>query len=89
MAMGAHPSEVLRLILGEATRMAAGGIVIGIVGSLAVTRLMSTLLFSVSATDPFTFAGVAVFLSLVTLAASYIPAQRAMRVDPMTALRHE
>lgn len=89
MAIGARRGDVLRLVLGEGARLAVLGVVLGIAASLAITRLMSTLLFGISPTDPFTFAGVAVLLSLVTLAASYIPAARAMRVDPMTALRYE
>ncbi len=89
MAIGARRSDVLRLVVGEGARMAALGVVIGIGASLAITRLMSTLLFGISATDPLTLVGVAVLLSLVALAASYIPAHRAMRVDPMTALRYE
>ncbi|MGP8175517.1 MAG: ADOP family duplicated permease [Terracidiphilus sp.] len=89
MAIGAQRSDVLRLVLGEAARMAALGVVIGIVASLAVTRLLSSLLFGVSATDPLTFAGVAALLSLVALTAAYVPARRAMRVDPVTALRYE
>ncbi len=89
MAIGAQRSDVLRLVLGEGARMAGLGIVIGIVASLAVTRLVSSLLFGISATDPLTFSGVAVLLSLVALAAAYIPARRAMRVDPVTALRYE
>ena len=87
MALGAQRSDVVRLVLGEGARMAALGVVIGVGASLAITRLMSTLLFGLSATDPLTFVDVAVLLSLVALAASYIPAHRAMRVDPMTALR--
>jgi putative ABC transport system permease protein len=89
MAIGAGRSDVLRLVLGEGARMAVFGVVIGMGASLAITRLMSTLLFGISPTDPLTFAGVAVLLSFVTLAASYVPANRAMRVDPMTALRYE
>jgi len=69
--------------------MAALGVVVGIGASLAITRLMSSLLFGVSATDPLTFAGVALLVSLIDLAASYIPARRAMRVDPVKALRYE
>jgi putative ABC transport system permease protein len=89
MALGGQRSDVLRLILGEGARMAALGMVIGIAASLASTRLMSTLLFGVSSTDPLTFAGVAALLSVAALLASYIPARRAMRVDPMVALRYE
>ena len=89
VALGAQRADVLRLVLGEGARMAAIGVVIGVGASLAVTRLLSSLLFGITATDPATFAGVAVLLVLVTLAASYIPAHRAMGVDPMTALRHE
>ena len=89
MALGAHRSDILRLVLGEGARMAALGVVIGVAGSLAITRLISSLLFGISAMDPLTFAGVAALLSLAALAACYIPARRAMRVDPETALRYE
>jgi putative ABC transport system permease protein len=89
MALGGQPSDVLRLVLGEGARMAALGIGIGVVASIAITRLMSSLLFGISATDPWTFAGVAVLLSLVALLACYIPARRATRVDPLVALRYE
>jgi predicted permease len=89
MAIGAQRSDVLRLVLGEAARMAAFGVIIGVVASLAISRLLTSLLFGISATDPLTFIGVAVLLSLVALAASFIPAYRATRVDPVTALRYE
>jgi putative ABC transport system permease protein len=89
MALGARRGNILRSVLGEAARMAALGVVIGIGASLAISRLMSTLLFGISNTDPLTFAGVAVLLSVVALFASYIPARRAMRVDPLVALRYE
>ena len=89
MAIGAQRRDVLRLVLGEGARLAVLGVVVGIAASFAITRLLSSLLFGISATDPLTFAGVAVLLSLIALAASYIPARRAMRVDPVTALRYE
>ena len=89
MSLGAQRDNILRLVLSEGARMAALGVVIGIAASLAITRLMSTLLYGISATDPFTFVGVAVLLSAVALLASYVPARRAMRVDPIVALRYE
>ena len=89
MALGAQRSDVLRLIVGEGARLAVLGVAIGIGASVAVTRLVSGLLFGVGATDPITFAGVAALLALAALLASYIPARRAMRLDPNIALRYE
>ncbi|MFZ0638088.1 MAG: ABC transporter permease [Candidatus Acidiferrales bacterium] len=89
IALGAHPRDVLRLIVRQGMKLVLAGLAIGIVASLALTRFMSALLFDVSATDPVTFAGVAGLLLLVALAACYIPARRAMRVDPMEALHYE
>ncbi len=89
MALGAQRKDVLRLILGNGARMALLGVAIGIVAALGLTRLMAKMLYGVSATDPVTFAVVALVLLLVALAACYIPARRAMRVDPLVALRYE
>ena len=89
MALGAQRGDVMRLVVGEGAKLALGGVAIGIVASLAITRLLSSLLFGVSATDPITFVAVAVLLAAVALLASYIPARRAMRFDPNTALRYE
>jgi ABC-type antimicrobial peptide transport system permease subunit len=89
VAMGASRSDVLRMVLGDGMKMTLIGVGIGIAAALGLTRLMASLLFGVSATDPLTFTAVAMLLSVVALAACYIPARRAMRVDPMVALRYE
>jgi putative ABC transport system permease protein len=89
IALGAQPRDVLRLVLGQGTRLTLLGIALGVLAALAFSRLLVTLLFGVSATDPLTFAGVAALLALVALMACVIPARRATRVDPMVALRYE
>jgi len=88
-ALGAAPGEVLRLVLGEGLRLTAIGVVIGAVLGAAAARAMSGLLFGIRAFDPGAFAIAAAALVLVALIASYVPARRASRVDPMTALRNE
>ncbi|MGB2590219.1 MAG: ABC transporter permease [Candidatus Acidiferrum sp.] len=89
MALGAHPRDVLRLILGEGLKLVLAGVVLGIIAALALTRLLSTLVYGVSATDPFIFLSVVTLLVAVALAACFVPARRAMRVDPIVALRYE
>jgi putative ABC transport system permease protein len=89
MAMGAQSEDVLKQVLREGAQLAAVGLALGLVGSLAASRLIATLLFGVKPTDPLTLASVAVILAIVALAACYIPARRATRVDPLTALRYQ
>jgi predicted permease len=89
IALGARPVQVMRWIMREGARMALIGVAFGLAAALALTRLMASLLYGVSTTDPLTFAGVAILLMGVALVACYVPAWRAMRVDPIVALRHE
>ena len=89
MALGAHASNILRHVLARAMILASVGIVLGTAGGLAFTRVLSRSLYGVSATDPATFVAASVLLTLVALLAGYIPARRASRVQPMTALRYE
>ena len=89
MALGASQTNILKLILGYGLKLALIGIVIGVVGAYALTRVMKTLLFNVSTTDPVTFIGMAVLLLVIAVLASLIPARRAMKVHPMVALRYE
>jgi putative ABC transport system permease protein len=89
IALGAARHDVLRLVVGQGTALAMSGVTIGLVGALALTRVIRNLLFGVSATDPLIFAGAALFLAAVALLASYIPARRAMRVDPTVSLRYD
>jgi putative ABC transport system permease protein len=89
VALGADSGDVLRMILGQGLRTIFVGVAMGIIGSLALTRTVETLLFGVTATDPLTFGGVTVLLIAVALLACYVPARRATKVDPLVALRYE
>jgi predicted permease len=89
MALGAQRLNVLSMVLRDGARMILAGVVLGVCGGLALTRLMRSMLYGVQATDPLTFIAVALLLSTVALVACYVPARRAMKVDPMHALRHE
>ena len=89
MALGAQQSHVSKLFVGKALFLALIGVGIGLFGALGLTRLLVSQLYGVSATDPTIFATVSLLLTGATLLASYIPARRAARVDPMVALRHE
>jgi putative ABC transport system permease protein len=89
LALGAQRGEVLRSVMGEGAKLSLAGIALGMAGAFAVMRVLSGELYGVSATDPLTFCGVAILVAVVALTACYVPARRAMRVDPMVALRYE
>ena len=89
MALGAEPAKIMTMIVRNSFVLVVTGVVIGLVGAFAVTRVMASLLYGVTATDTLTFAGPPLILAAVALLASYFPAQRAARVDPTVALRSE
>jgi putative ABC transport system permease protein len=89
MALGAQRSDVLKMTVGQGLRLVLTGVAIGLAAAFVLTRVMATLLFGVSPTDPLTFVSISIVLIAVAVLASYIPALRATRVDPMFALRYE
>jgi putative ABC transport system permease protein len=89
MALGAQPKNVLSLVMSDGIVVTIAGIALGVGGALGATRVLGSQLYGVGTTDLLTFTGVSILLSVVALAASYLPAKRAMRVDPMIALRYE
>jgi putative ABC transport system permease protein len=89
MALGAQQGNILRMVLLRGLRLIAAGIILGVVASLELTRFIASQIWGISATDPATFIGVAILLLAVALAACWLPARRAMRIEPMEALRYE
>jgi putative ABC transport system permease protein len=89
MSLGAQRGEVLRLVIGQGMRLAIVGLVLGLLAAFGLSRVLSSLLFGVSAHDPITYGGVTLALLIVAILACYIPARRATRVDPIIALRYE
>jgi len=89
MALGATRADILKLVLRHGSKLALAGIVTGLAASLAATRVLSSMLFAVTPKDPETFIAVALLLGAVALAACFVPARRAAKVDPMVALRYE
>jgi putative ABC transport system permease protein len=89
LALGAEKRNILQMVLRQALGLAIAGVAVGLVAALIMSHLMTGLLYGVRPTDPLTFAGVALLLIIVALFACYIPARRAIRVDPMVALRYE
>ena len=89
LALGASPGQVFRQVIGQGLRLAVAGVVVGLVAAAAATRLVQGLLFNTSATEPAVYIALSALLLAMAVLACYVPARRAMRVDPMTALRSE
>jgi ABC-type antimicrobial peptide transport system permease subunit len=89
IALGAQSRNVLRLVLGDGLKMTVIGVAVGLLAAFGLTRLLTGMVYGVSTTDPATFAAIAVLLIVVALLACYLPARRATKVDPLTALRYE
>ncbi len=89
MVFGAPRGSILNLVVGEGLRLSAAGMVVGLAGALAVTRVMASMLVGVNPADPFTFAAIIVLFGAIAVTASWVPARRASRLDPMSAIREE
>jgi putative ABC transport system permease protein len=89
LALGAQTGAILKLVVGQGMKLVASGVALGLAASFSLTRLMSNMLFGVSAVDPMTFGAITLLLTFVGLLACWIPARRAMKLDPMMALRYE
>ena len=89
MAVGANPGDVVRLVMANGAKLAFWGVVVGLIGAAALSRIMASQLYTIGATDPLTFAGVALVLAVVALVATYVPALRAARIDPVLAIQYE
>jgi putative ABC transport system permease protein len=89
LTLGAQPGQIVGMVVGEGLKLALAGGLVGIAGALALSRLLSGFLYSIGAADPLTYCAVALVLLAVGLVASYLPARRATRIDPIVALRHE
>ena len=87
MALGAEPAKILRLVIGQGMVLALVGIAVGVIGAATLTRFQASLLFGIDSADPLTYAGLSLLLGAVALLATYVPARRASKVDPMAALR--
>jgi putative ABC transport system permease protein len=89
IALGAQRADVLRLVVRQGVTLAMIGVLVGVAGAFGITRVIASLLYNVTPTDPISFGGVAIFLTVIAFLASYLPARRAMTVDPIVALRNE
>jgi putative ABC transport system permease protein len=89
VALGAQPADIFRILVGEGLRFAVIGVAVGLITTLVLTRLLASFLYGVSASDPLIFSSVALLMTAISAAASFFPARRATRVDPVVALRHE